>query len=114
MLTAEIAGAAGGAFVPGLGIATTIANDKAAATILRHTEEQSGRVSLGFLHDAGFDVYEAPKTWWLLAPKKPKPLSDISLPERAAYLYSILGESWHTNQQQPLTTANLLSSSSSQ
>lgn len=114
MLATEIAGATGSAFVPGLGIATTIANDKAAATILRHTEEQSGRVSLGFLHDAGYDIYEAPKTWWLLAPNKTKDISDISLPERAAYLYSVIGESWHTDLPQPLATTNLLSSSSSQ
>lgn len=94
MTAAEIAGEAGGFFVPGLGLATDIANNRVAAAILRHTEEQSGRVSLVFLRDAGYDIHEAPKAWWLLAPKKPEPMIDTPLPERAAYLYQTIGTTW--------------------
>ena len=48
MTAAKLASDAGGFFVPGLGLATDAANCKAAATIRRHAEEQSGRVSLVF------------------------------------------------------------------
>lgn len=110
MTAAQVASDAGGIFVPGLGLATGIANGRIAAAMQRHALEQSGRVSLAFLHDAGFDVYEAPRTWWLLAPKKPKDISDIDLPERAAYLYSVIGQIWRTPSEKLQASANLLSS----
>jgi hypothetical protein len=109
MTAAQLAGDAGGFFVPGLSLATLAANYGAASTIGRHIEEQSGRVSLNLLHDAGYDIYEAPKAWWLLAPKKPKDISEIHLPERAAYLYSFIGETWHNQSLKPPPTT-LLSS----
>lgn len=58
-------------------------------------DDQSGRVALCLMHDAGYDIEEAPKAWWLLNSKNPKPISKISLPHRAAYLYRILGETWN-------------------
>ena len=67
----------------------------AAHEIVTKTEEQSGRVSLGLLHDAGFDIDQAPVAWWLLASNKPEPTSRISMPHRAAYIYRALGENWH-------------------
>ena len=94
----QLASGVGGFFVPGLAVAGLAANHKAAKTIERHAEEQSGRISLGYLHNAGYDVREAPKAWWLLAPKKPKDIREIKLPDRAAYLYYILGQSWRTVQ----------------
>lgn len=94
MTAAELAGAAGGVFVPGLGLATDLANVRAAAVILRHTQEQSGRVSLVLLHEAGYDIREAPHAWWLLAPKKPRNMAETPLPERAAYLYQSIGTTW--------------------
>lgn len=63
---------------------------------LRKEEHQSGRISLGLLHDAGYDIDQAPVAWWLLASNKPRPLSSIQLPERTVYLYRTLGEVWHT------------------
>lgn len=111
MTAAQWTSDAGGFLVPGLGLATGIANSRIAASIRRHAEEQSGRVSLTFLHDAGYDIYEAPRAWWLLAPKKPKDISDIYLPERAAYLYSVIGRTWRTNFSTSQTTPTLLSSS---
>jgi len=105
MTAAEIAGAAGGFFVPGLSLATDLANNRAAAIILRHTEEQSGRVSLVFLRDAGYDIHEAPKAWWLLAPKKPGPMIDTPLPERAAYLYQTIGTTWRSTSSTNVTAS---------
>ncbi len=99
MTAAEVAGAAAGIFVPGLGLATDLANYKASAIMLRHTEEQSGRVSLVFLHDAGYDIHQAPVAWWLLAPKKPEKITEIPLPERSAYLYQVIGTTWRARSR---------------
>jgi hypothetical protein len=84
-----------GLFVPGLGLAGIGAGIGGMEAIRIKAEEQSGRVSLGLLQDAGYDIDQAPVAWWLLASKKPEPVSDISTPERAAYLYRMLGETWH-------------------
>jgi hypothetical protein len=48
------------------------------------------------MHDAGFDVAQAPLAWWLLADKKSEGLDDTPLPPRAEYLYKTLGETWHS------------------
>jgi len=58
-------------------------------------KEESGRVSLVLLHDAGYDIDQAPVAWWLLDPISQQPLNDIEIPDRAVYLYRILGETWH-------------------
>jgi predicted Zn-dependent protease len=57
--------------------------------------EQSGRVSLCLMHDAGYDVHEAPRAWWVLADTKSKGLDKTPLPARSEYLYKFLGETWH-------------------
>jgi len=81
-------------FVPngGLGVSTggTVASD-----IETGEMQQRCRVSLALLHHAGFDIDQAPMAWWLLDPGKPKPLSEIDLPDQAAYFYFVLGEIWH-------------------
>ena len=64
-------------------------------SIERKAMEQSGRVSLALLRDAGYDINQAPMAWWLLATEKPKPLSEIEMPDRAGYLYRMLGEIWN-------------------
>jgi len=66
-----------------------------AQEVHRKMEHQAERVSLGLLHDAGYQVDEAPRAWWLLATKKQKTLADAVLPEPTAYLYRILGETWN-------------------
>ena len=55
---------------------------------------QSSRVSLGLMHDAGYDVNQAPIAWWLLSRKKVAPLDEMPMSHRAAYLYQILGQTW--------------------
>ena len=75
------------------------------SVILRHEQEQSGRVSLVFLRDAGYDIHEAPKAWWLLAPKKPGPMIDTPLPERAAYLYQTIGTTWRSTSSTNVTAS---------
>ncbi len=102
LLTAKWASAAGSiaadALVPGLGIATGLLSGGAIGSVHNHietlAEQQSGRVSLCLLDDAGYSVTQAPITWWLLAPKKPKPLEDTEMPEMAINLYGDLGTTW--------------------
>jgi hypothetical protein len=63
--------------------------------LLAKMEQQAERVSLELLHNAGYDIDEAPRAWWRLASKKQEPLADDVLPARTAYLYSMLGETWN-------------------
>ncbi len=60
----------------------------------RNAEDQSGRVSLGLLHDAGYDIGQAPIAWWLLATDSAEILPSNPLPSRAANLYKSLGSTW--------------------
>lgn len=92
MLATTIAGSVAGAFVPGLGLATSVGQSVAAAKILKHAQEQSSRVSLTLLHDAGYDITQAPLTWWILSSKKDRSKTDI--PYRASYLYTQLATTW--------------------
>ena len=90
----DVVGDVGGILVPGLGIATSLATGGVAKHVLTLSERQSGRVSLWLLHDAGYDLSQAPRAWWLLGTKKTKPLDETSLPARAANLYQNLGTTW--------------------
>lgn len=93
MTIAEIAsGVLGGLSTLG---AATIATTSVAAEDKRNAEDQSGRVSLGLLHDAGYDINQAPITWWLLATDTAQKLPSTPLPSRAANLYKSLGTTWH-------------------
>lgn len=89
LAVAGVAADVGGFFVPGLGLAA-IGTSGTAAVMQRHARQQSGRVSLSLLSDAGYDIHQAPLAWWLLSSKKPKDPADISLPSRAAYLYQTI------------------------
>lgn len=101
MSGAQIASDIGGFFVPGLGLATGIANYASAKSIRTNLLEQSGRVSLGLLHDAGYDIQQAPVAWWTLATKPSKMLSETAPPPRALNLYRTIGVVW-TSVSQPL------------
>jgi hypothetical protein len=90
----EIAGVVAGALVPGVGLVTTIGTSVAASKVYRHAEEQSGRVSLTLLHDAGYDITQAPVTWWILSSKKSHDKTGI--PYRASYLYGQLATTWRS------------------
>jgi hypothetical protein len=101
MYTMEAAGwatEAGGFLVPGLGLAGLGGNTIAYQVMERHNVDQSARVSLGLLHDAQYDLSQAPTAWWILASSKPKDLADIAMPERTRYLYQMLGTTWRTGQ----------------
>jgi hypothetical protein len=46
------------------------------------------------MHDAGYDIYEAPRAWWLLFDFKSKGIDKTPLPFISEYLYKFLGETW--------------------
>ena len=100
MSAAQVAGSTAGIFVPGLGLATMAANYKVGKHLDALRYQQNARVSLCLLHDAGYDLAQAPLAWWLLAPKHPQPLDQTPLPERADDVYRALGAIW----QDPLAT----------
>jgi hypothetical protein len=91
---AELIGTGLGFIIPGVGIATDVAMIAGPAEPRRQQlrQEQSGRVGLALMKDAGYDITQAPLAWWLLDSKTPKDVADIPLPERAEYLYRVLGE----------------------
>jgi hypothetical protein len=94
--SAAIAGDVAGAFVPGLGIATGITAYAASDSAVKATDEQRARVSLVLMHDAGYDILEAPIAWWLVSSRAPRtpPLADEVLPNDVGYLYQTLGTTW--------------------
>jgi predicted Zn-dependent protease len=81
-------------FVPFVGPAVQVATIGGAVEALRRRQEQSGRVSLGLLRDAGYNIEQAPLAWWRLASLKNEPVTSLAMPDRAAYLYKTLGEYW--------------------
>jgi hypothetical protein len=101
MLAADIAGDAAGIFIPGVGLATALTTGGVGKHLISVQLRQSGRVSLDLLHDAGYDINQAPLAWWLLGPKSPKPIEEVPMPPRAATLYMALGTTWHPAPEPP-------------
>ena len=95
MLTSSVAGDVAGLFVPGLSLVPLAGNSVAAHKIKQRLEEQSGRVSLVLLHDAGFDIQKAPLAWWRLSAHQPD-FMPKPVPYRAAYLFHQLTMDWST------------------
>ncbi len=64
---------------------------------------QRVRVALSLLHDAGYDITEAPKAWWLLNAKESASLDTIAIPDDAIYAYAALGATRRNTdwEQQP-------------
>ena len=94
LLAAEMAGAAAGFFVPGLGLAEMAGGVSVAKNIEEVMLEQSGRVSLGLMQDAGFNVDQAPIAWQRL--QKPKATDPFKEPLTAEtkYLLQILASGY--------------------
>jgi hypothetical protein len=93
---AGLAGDVGGLFVPGLGLVAIPLAMKDHSLKMQEML-QSGRVSLALLHDAGYDVQEAPVAWWRLSAKSPKDLDKTLPPDRSINLYRFVGSTWRTD-----------------
>jgi hypothetical protein len=79
-------------------IAATTAAGSVFSTVTRQMEEeQSGRVSLGLLRDAGYDIRQAPIAWWLLATDAADKIPSTPIPPRASNLYKSLGSTWRND-----------------
>jgi len=63
------------------------------STLLR-LEEQSDRVGLSLMHDAGYDVSQAPVAWWKLTSKHPDELWRTEPPDRSGYLFEVIAKYW--------------------
>ncbi|MEO6805582.1 MAG: hypothetical protein ABI286_11160 [Edaphobacter sp.] len=104
MAAANLSSAAVGLLIPGVGLASGIATYTRSKSIQTDLLNQSGRVSLGLLHDAGYDINQAPIAWWLLATNSADKLPSTPLPHRAANLYKALGTTWR-NYSEDTTSA---------
>jgi hypothetical protein len=80
----------------GVGAASQVATYKIASDAELRIQRQAARISLCLMKDAGYNLAEAPKAWWILSTKEPKPLVDVKLPERVQYLYEQLGTTWRS------------------
>src|ERR1019366_6260760 len=59
-----------GILVPGAGLAMDVYGLSAGISAnkqIRLNEQQRERVTLDLLHDAGYDITQAPLAWWLMA-----------------------------------------------
>jgi hypothetical protein len=101
----SLVGDAAGIFVPGLSLVTGIATYSAEKKIETDLVNQSGRVSLGLLHDAGYDIHQAPIAWWILAKGSANGLPGTSMPPRSANLYLSLSSTWRSYSDLPFSPA---------
>jgi len=101
---------AGEAMVPAVGLAVlgdTAFGLTSATRTLEKQLQQSARVSLSLMRDAGYDPAEAPIAWWQLSDKKGKPLAGTDLPLEAAWLYRDLSATWSLAPPSPAPEADL-------
>jgi len=91
ILGVELAGEFATGPVPWVFFSAEGSADAAAVIVKRRLEEQCGRISLGLMADAGYDPWQAPEAWRLLAPRKlPADSSHLKYPGRASYQLAIL------------------------
>jgi hypothetical protein len=57
-------------------------------------EDQSGRVALPLLRDAGYDISQAPTAWLVITSPEAKSTT-MTMPERSAHLYRVPGTVWN-------------------
>lgn len=100
MQVANVAGVAAGLFVPGFGLLTDASTYTANKSIHTNLTDQSSRVSLCLLHDSGYDIQQAPMTWWILESKSSTSLTK-KVPLHSISLYRAIGLLWKTGTIEP-------------
>jgi hypothetical protein len=79
------------AFVPVLGAASLVGGSIAGSRIKTAFDEERGRIALALLADAGYDPYQAPEAWRLVAPKDlPRDIDSLKYTSLGGYQLSIL------------------------
>jgi hypothetical protein len=92
---AESFGLTGASFIPfvGLGVSgTLLAQGISEHKQLIRNREQRDRVTLSLMQDAGYNLLDAPKAWWLMSLKKHEDMSKSGPPENSVYMYTLLGD----------------------
>ena len=80
-----------GAFVPGVGFAAMLGLGMTTRDDMAAMREERLRIALALMRDAGFDPWQAPEAWRLLAPKKlPVNPASIPYPDTGCYQLGIL------------------------
>ncbi len=93
-LLANLTGETVGALVPGVGLATIIATNRIGNHILTLEQQQGSRVSLCFMHDAGYNLEEAPEAWHILSAHPGKDVNGKKITPRADSLFIYLDAYW--------------------
>jgi hypothetical protein len=76
-------------FLP-VGLAAVAGSRAVERKMLYTMEEQRGRVALALMSDAGYDPWQSPEAWRLLAPKHmPADVNSLHYPENSGYLLNI-------------------------
>jgi len=93
-------------FLP-VGLAAVVESRMVERRMLYSMEEQRGRVALALMSDAGYDPWQSPEAWRLLAPKHlPVDVNSLQYPENSGYLLSILSLQY-SNARSPSNAATL-------
>ena len=86
-----IGGGVAGGFFPWAGLGTEVATGVLAYMAVQNRDEELERIELTLVADAGYDPWQAPEAWRLLAPKKlPADSSHLKYPNRAGYQLATL------------------------
>lgn len=85
-----------------LGAVQAIGSFSAAHEANQVQEERRGRMALALMADGGFDPWQAPEAWRLLASKKPaKKSQELRYPDLAGYQLGILNLEYRKVPEQP-------------
>ncbi|MDE3201248.1 MAG: hypothetical protein KGN79_10050 [Acidobacteriota bacterium] len=89
--SAVVAGDAAGFFVPGVGLGVGLASGAIGSQECNDMQKERARIALALMSDAGYDPWQAPEAWRLLAPRKlPRDLFDLKYPPISKYELNFL------------------------
>ena len=102
ILTAsEFSGDTAGVYVPGVELfpmlVETLATGKSPASL----NEERGRMALSLMHDAGYDVTQAPEAWRLVMAKKTADAKMLKYPEYSGYQLGVIQLQYKDALKQP-------------
>jgi hypothetical protein len=94
------------ASIPGAFLAADLGSGIAEHELEVKMEEQRGRIALELMSDAGYDPWQAPEAWRLLAPRNlPKDVATIRYPSRSGYQLGILNLQYSADRVSAASTS---------